>query len=406
MDGKKIDLKAKKIKKIDSKLLSSTITIGLIFLLIICLYFYFHYYFFGGRITSYVDNKKLITILFLGQDETNYYLKTDTMMIGLYNPQTKRFGLISLPRDLKIEIQEKIGSKNIKINSVYSKYGIKKLFTVIKKLTGLDINFYAAVDISTLVHIVDLIGGIDLYIDKPMKYIDKSADLYIDLPAGIIKCDGLKAMQFIRYRSDERSDIGRMERQYEFILNLIKKAIYKNNVLSNLKLFKIIYNKIKTNLNFSDIINLIKYTSAADFNNIEMIKVPGKFVNIYDVEYIEPDIDRTIKMTRNLLSTLSYTKADYFPQEIKVQVLNGSGKVGIAKQIRDKLVRNGFNVIEFGNTETQNYENMLILNRSGNMKKALKVADILKCNNVYPKIDKFIMIDVTVIVGQDYKKHL
>ena len=357
MDGKKIALKKKKRKKSDSKLLSFGITSGLVLLLLILLYFYFHYYFFGGRITKYVEKREMISILCIGLDEAENLKKTDTLIIGLYYPRTRRFGLIALPRDLKVEIEERTGTRTLKINSIYSKYGVKRLLRVVGNLTGLDINFYVSIEIQDIIKIVDLVGGVDIYINKAMKYTDKSAGLNIELPRGIMKCDGLKALQFVRFRSDERGDMGRMERQYEFILNLIKKAVVRNNILPNLKLLKIIFKKVRTNLNFSDIINLIKYTSTADFNNIEM-------------------------------------------------VLNGSGKAGIAKRIRDKLVRNGFNVIEFANAETQNYENTLILDRTGNMRKSLKIAGILKCRNVFPKINKFIMIDVTVIVGKDYKKHL
>ncbi len=406
MDGKKIALKKKKRKKSDSKLLSFGITSGLVLLLLILLYFYFHYYFFGGRITKYVEKREMISILCIGLDEAENLKKTDTLIIGLYYPRTRRFGLIALPRDLKVEIEERTGTRTLKINSIYSKYGVKRLLRVVGNLTGLDINFYVSIEIQDIIKIVDLVGGVDIYINKAMKYTDKSAGLNIELPRGIMKCDGLKALQFVRFRSDERGDMGRMERQYEFILNLIKKAVVRNNILPNLKLLKIIFKKVRTNLNFSDIINLIKYTSTADFNNIEMKKIPGKFVNIYGLEYIEPDLEKARKISKDLYNKLSYTKTDFIPQEIKVQVLNGSGKGGIAKRIRDKLVRNGFNVIEFGNAETQNYENTLILDRTGNMRKSLKIAGILKCRNVFPKINKFIMIDVTVIVGKDYKKHL
>lgn len=225
MEENKIQFK--KRKKTDSKLVSLIITPALILLLGVLLYFYFHYYFFGGRITSYVEKKEIISILFLGLDEIEHDKKTDTIIIGIYNPLTKRFGIIAIPRDMEIAIEERIGQKTLKINSVYSKYNIKKLFKVINNLTGLDIKFYATIEIANLIKIVDLVNGVDIYIDKYMRYTDKAADLYIELPMGVIKCDGLNAMEFIRYRSDERGDIGRMERQYEFILNLIKKTVIK-----------------------------------------------------------------------------------------------------------------------------------------------------------------------------------
>jgi LCP family protein required for cell wall assembly len=405
MDGKKINLKQNQKKKKNSKSLSYFITIGLFLLLGVLIVFYFHYYFFGGRITNYIKNNEMISVLLLGLDELENQERTDTIILGLYNPQSKRFGVLSIPRDLKVEVENNMGTQTEKINAIYSKYGIKKLFKIIREITGINTKFYAKIKLNSIIKIVDLMGGVEIYIDKPMKYKDNAAELNIELPKGIINLDGLKAMQFIRFRSDERGDIGRIERQYEFILNMIKKAIVKNKVLNNIKMLKILYKNLSTNLNFSDIINLIKYTSSSDFNIIETAKIPGRFVNQYGIEYIEPEMDKTKTIMNNLFNKMSYSKVNYVPQEIKVQVLNGSGQGGVAKRIRDKLVRNGFNVIEFGNAPTQNYEHTLILNRTGNMRKAIKVASILKCKNVYPQINKFIMLDVTVIVGRDYQKH-
>jgi len=375
MDGNKIQLNKfiTKKKKKESPILSFIITGVLILTLIILSYILINYYILGGRITKYVKNKKLISVLFLGLDDAENYKKTDTIFIGLYNPTSQKFGLIAIPRDMKVSVEDKMGMKTVKINSVYSHYGIKKLFKVINNLTGIKLKFYVSLNIEGLIKIVDLLDGVDLYVEKPMKYIDRADNLFIELPKGIIKSDGLKAMEFIRFRNDERGDIGRIDRQYEFILNLAKKMVVKKNLLTNLKFIKIILKNLKTNLTFNDILKLIKHTSSADFNNISMVKLPGKPINLYGIEYIEPDIQKTREITKNFIKKLYFAKTDYVPQEIKVQVLNGSGKRGIAKRIRDKLVRNGFNVIEFGNAKSQDYEQTIILDRTGNMKKALKV---------------------------------
>lgn len=403
MDNEKVNLKPTPKKNVNKNVISFLITTSLIILLIILLYFYFNYYFLGGRIIKYIKNNEPISILLLGLDNVKDSRKTDTMLIGIYNPSSKRFGLISIPRDLKVDLESRFGHETIKINAIYSKYGINKLLSVINNLTGTDVTFYTIIDLSALIKIVDLMDGVELYIDEKMNYKDQAGNLFIDLPIGIIQCDGLKAMQFIRYRKDERGDLGRLDRQYEFILSLAQKAIYKKNILTNFKLLKTIFKYMKTNMNFNDIINLIRSLSTADLNNIENIKIPGKFINIYGIDYIETNPEYTKKIVQEFLDKISLIKNDFLPNEIKVQVLNGSGKIGAAKIIRDKLVRNGYNVVEFGNADSQNYPNSIILNCSGNLKKVLKVSQILKCNKIYNKINKFIMIDVIIIVGKDYK---
>ncbi len=407
MEGRKIKSKIKKNRPVLSRETRSTIGfILLIVALIILLYLYFNYYFFGGRVKSYINKGAPITVLFVGLDDSSDYPKTDTIMLGIYNPKSHRIGIISIPRDLRVEVPTKLGSTPEKINIVYTKYGLNKLIKVVEKLTSIDVNFHAIAKLSDIVKIVDILGGVEIYVDKPMKYIDKSGELYIDIPKGIIKLDGLKAMEFLRYRNDERGDMGRIDRQYEFILNLMRKAVIQKNILANIKMLKLLFEFVDTNMNFNDLINIVRSLSGMDFNNIDFVKIPGKFVEIMNVKYIQPDKKRINYMLKRFIQQLNSLKSDYLPSEIKVQVLNGSGKPGVAKRVRDKLVRNGYNVVEFGNADSQNYKETIILDRVGNMKKAVKVASLLKCNLIFPKINKFIMIDITVIVGKDYKKIL
>lgn len=404
MESKKINLKKKEKTLLKNKILTYTASVIIFIFSLYSLYYLLQYNFLGGRIKNYVEQKKPIAILLLGLDDSNGEKKTDTILIGIFNPASKRFGIIGVPRDLKVKVETPMGFKTTKINTIYSLNGPKKLLQTINKLTGLAIPFYASLDLSSLIKIIDLIGGIEVYIDQSMKYNDRSGNLYIDLPEGVIKCDGYKAMEYIRFRNDERGDIGRIDRQYEFLLNVVKNIFYKGNFLLNIKLIKIIYQHVNTNLNFNDILNLIKFTSSADYNNVEMTKIPGQFVNLYGIDYIEPDPKQIQKTLSDFMYKISIYKPDFMPEEIKVQVLNGSGKSGAAKITRDKLVRYGYNVVEFANAPHQNYENTLVLNTSGNMKKAIKVAQVLKNNQVYTKINKFILIDVTVIVGKDYQK--
>ncbi|MDD5067735.1 MAG: LCP family protein [bacterium] len=388
------------------KMVNLMMTVSLFIVLAFLLFQYFNHYFLGGRIRSSIRNKKPIAILLLGKDDSDRVPKTDSILIGLFDPGSKRFGVIAAPRDLKTKISTKVGYQTLKINNVYSRYGPRELMKILRQLTGIDIKYYLAFDIAALVKTIDLVGGVEVYTDIPMKYIDHAGNLFIDIPAGITKCDGLKAMEFLRFRNDERGDIGRLDRQYEFMLDFMKTAVHKNNILLNIKLLKVLFNYLETNLNFNDVISLIKYSSSADFNNIEVIKIPGRFVNLYGIDYIETNPNQTKKLVGDFLYRISLYKPDFAPEEIKVQVLNGSGKSGVAKLVRDKLVRLGFNVVEFGNAPVQNHDSSIILNVSGNMKKAMRVSSSLHAGNVYTKINNFVLIDVTVIVGKDYDKLL
>ncbi len=399
---KKVKIK----KKEKNKFLGPLITVVLVISLIIIVVFYINYYFFGGRVKQYVKKAENITLLFLGKDEGIGGERTDTIFLFVYNPSSHRVGIIAFPRDLIVNVETDIGTKSEKINGIYARYGLNTLIKSVERLSGIEVKFYAIMDLKSLVKIVDLVGGVEVYVTKPMHYLDKSAGLYINIPPGLIRCDGMKAMEFIRYRGDERGDIARIEREYEFLVNFAREVVIKKNLISNIKLLKILFKMVDTNLNFRDVINLIKTTSINAVESIDFMKIPGTFVQIENVKYIKPDVKEVRKRIKQFINNLSTVKETYHPSEIRVQVLNGTKKPGLARLVRDKLVRNGFNVVEFGNADRFNYEHTLILDRIGNMKKAAKVASILNCKRIYPKINRFILIDVTVIVGKDYKKLL
>jgi len=387
--------------------LSFELSIGiLVFSLIVSLYLYIYYYFLGGKSKSYISKGKTISFLFLGLDGDENFPKTDAILIGIYNPFSKRIGIIAIPRDLKVKVETPLGFNYEKINIIYSKYSKKKLISEIEKLLGIKIQYYGIISLDNLIKIVDLIGGVELYIDTPMHYIDRAAGLYIDFPKGLIKCDGLRAMKFIRYRADERGDLKRIERFIEFGVAFVRKSIEEKNILTNIKILKIILKYLDTNINFSDIKNILKTIEIQSFRDPEILRIGGKFVELNNSKYIEPDPEIVKKSVKEFFKNLEKIKGDYLPSEIKIQVLNGSGKAGVAKAVRDKLIRNGFNVIEFGNADSDDYQFTIILDRKGKLKKSLKVSSFLNCKNLYVKIDPFNIADVTVIVGKDYSSIL
>lgn len=387
--------------------LSFELTIGiLIFLLVVLLYLYFYYYFFGGKSKSYISRGKVISFLFLGLDNDKTAPRTDAILIGVYNTSSKRIGVIAIPRDLIVYVHSELGKKGEKINTIYPKYGKRRMIDEIENLLGIKIQYYGIINIDNFIKIVDLLGGVEVFVEKPMYYIDKSAGLYINISKGIVKCDGLKAMKYIRYRSDERGDLKRIERFIEFGLSLLNSRGSIKNFITDVKILKLILKFLDTNINVSDAVNLIRSFSEADYKNIEILRIGGRFIEESNTSFIEADETKIKENVKNFLKELAIKRGDYTPDQIKVQVLNGSGKSGIAKLVRDKLIRNGFNVVEFGNADSDNYQNTIILDRTGKISKSLKVASILNCKNVYIKINPFIMVDVTVIIGRDYNSIL
>ena len=98
--------------------------------------------------------------------------------------------------------------------------------------------------------------------------------------------------------------------------------------------------------------------------------------------------------------------ARVIPENIKVEVLNGCGESGVAAQIRRLLQDRGFDVVRVDNAEVFTYPFTIIKDRQGNWEAARLVGDALNRSDVIQALDENRLLDVTVVVGRDYRRIL
>lgn len=88
---------------------------------------------------------------------------------------------------------------------------------------------------------------------------------------------------------------------------------------------------------------------------------------------------------------------------IRVEVLNGCGDAGVAERVTDWLRGEGFDIVYFGNADTFSYEETILLDRSGRPEFVREVAGVLGCERIERRYDGLLLLDVTVIVGRDWR---
>lgn len=91
---------------------------------------------------------------------------------------------------------------------------------------------------------------------------------------------------------------------------------------------------------------------------------------------------------------------------IQLEVQNGSGENGIAVRFTDYLRKNNMDVVEIGNYKSQDVAKTLVIDRSGDNIKARKVAQILGVSerSIIQQINSSLYLDVTVVIGKDFKE--
>lgn len=151
--------------------------------------------------------------------------RTDSIILVHVPQGGGKPALVSLPRDSFVPIP---GKGSNKINAAFAFGGPKLLVHTVEQVTDLRIDGYVEIGFAGFASVVDSLGGVDLCVKFPMN--DKKAG--INLKKGCQTLDGRNALGYVRARySDPRGDIGRADRQRQFLGAIMKKAATPSTVL-------------------------------------------------------------------------------------------------------------------------------------------------------------------------------
>lgn len=192
-----------------------------------------------------IVNKNLLV---LGIDaRKNEPARADAII--LINMKNDRVNFISIPRDTLI----KLGKRgNQKINASYAYGGIDLCIDYVEKLLDTKIDNYLVFNFKAIQKGVDALGGFTVTIPKTIKIKDPELKKCFTLKKGSIKLNGIQTLEYLRYRSDGRGDIGRIYRQQEFIKDLQNSFLKLENVPLIPRAYLAIKDEIKTDLSASD----------------------------------------------------------------------------------------------------------------------------------------------------------
>lgn len=174
---------------------------------------------------SSVEQDDTIDILLLGTNGSH----TDTIMVmSIYEPK-QQISLFSIPRDLYINGR--------RINAYYTYYGVDQLARMVESVTGLKIDNYAQVDLNGFVQGVDILGGLDLYVDKAIQdgsYPNSNGgyDPYV-IDVGHYHMDGADALKYARSRKST-TDFDRAARQQK-IVYAVKNKLQQVDLVTDMK---------------------------------------------------------------------------------------------------------------------------------------------------------------------------
>ena len=238
------------------------------------------------------DDQKLnerINVLLLGIDDGDSEAaesepkRTDAIILLSFDPQNNKVAVLSIPRDTKVILP---GHKDPeKINAAYPYGGAVMAKQTVANLLRVPIHYYALANWRGFIDVVNLIGGVDIYVDKDMYYEDPYADLVIDIKHGYQHMDGETAGKYVRFRKDELGDIGRVQRQQKFLKAAAEQMFSVQNVAKISNLLATLDKYVETDLNTLTMLKAANSFKLFGDDKLRSCMLYGKFDDSSGVSY-------------------------------------------------------------------------------------------------------------------------
>jgi LCP family protein required for cell wall assembly len=176
---------------------------------------------------------------------------SDTMIVVRVSPETGRVKLLSVPRDLLVEVQPGVEDR---INTAYLYGGTERATAVMEDLTGIPIDRHAIVDFGGFEDAIDALGGVTLNVGEPIRLGIEGRRVYI--PAGMQELDGLEALAYARYRGSACGDLDRIRRQQRLVVALREQALGWSTITKLPGIVKVMHENVNTDLGIVQAITL------------------------------------------------------------------------------------------------------------------------------------------------------
>jgi LCP family protein required for cell wall assembly len=266
--------------------------------------------------------------------------RTDTLQVVAADKLPGGVGLISIPRDLWVEIP---GYGSERINTAYPVGGAQTAERVVGDQVGTHVDRYLLIGLQGVRDVVDAAGGVDIDVAEPIHDdaypTDDYGTIVLDIPAGRQHMDGEKALQYARTRHQD-NDFGRMARQQRVMVAL------RGRLLSPLNWWRI-----------PGVLSAVRASTQTDLGPLDLMTLALAFGTASD-EPARLAIDLSLTeefhgaggayLLRPLPALKERAVAFLTPSKAAVEVLNGSSTTGAARQAADRLQSKEWRVANVG----------------------------------------------------------
>jgi polyisoprenyl-teichoic acid--peptidoglycan teichoic acid transferase len=336
------------------------------------------------------EKEDRINVLLLGMGGPGHdgpYL-TDTIMVVSIKPSTNEVAMISLPRDMGVDIPNqglyKINHANHFGEKQKAGWGGAFASEIISETLGIPIHYYVRVDFKAFEEIINEVGGITVNVDQ--SFVDPLFPLSgtieyktVSFKKGVTSMDGDTALTFARSRhgnNGEGSDFARAARQQKVILALKEKMLSYETILNPVRInsiMKSLDTHMTTNMTFDEMLTFIRKAKTMQTDTLhkivfdsspqgplkDAIGAGGAYLLLPksgSYQEIQQHVVNVFDTTRHTnTAVLDDTPAQDAPTytQTVIEVQNGTWSAGMAARIEKRLKDAGIDVTTIGNTESR-----------------------------------------------------
>ena len=376
------------------------------------------------------DGTSRVNILVMGLDYRDWAAgegppRTDTMIVLTYDPATNTAGMLSVPRDLWVDIP---GFGHDKINTAYflgegaqlPGGGAGLAVKTVEQFLGITINYYAQIDFHAFERFIDTIGGVKIDVPSTIRVQLIGEDRTRLIQDGRRTLNGAYALAYARARKEGDGDFDRARRQQQLILGLrtqlLREDVRALLLTRGFEIYQELSSGINTNMSIGEIFSLGWAVKDINPENIaQAVIAPPEYVTLGtspDGLSILKPISEQIRVLRDQVfssgsvrsAVASNTEAGQLMQmeAAAVVINNGSGEAGLADSTRAFLEGQGIKIASTGNADLVGATT--IIDYTGNPYTVQFLASLMGVNNthIYSRFDPNSAVDVEVIVGPDW----
>ncbi|MDQ3306275.1 MAG: LCP family protein [Actinomycetota bacterium] len=344
--------------------------------------------------------------------------KADTMILVRIDPQAETASMVSFPRDLIVTIAGR--NEKDRINTALAG-GPSQLIETIKLNFNLPVHSYIQVDFEGFRELVNAIGGVELYLENPVRDRDANGNnvsgLDID-QTGCVTLDGDMALSYVRSRhfeelvddrweGDLTADLGRIERQQGFITTAVRQAMGKGltnpGALADLLGVAERNVTIDDQLDPRDLLKLGQRFRSLEPGTLTPLRLPTKPADFGGAQnnvvvLDEGQADEILDVFRGIVPGQDVVA----PSSVYARVLNGSGRTGEASAAKNGLSGAGFNMADASDADASGRATTTVRYAEGQRAKAELLASYLEVAPALEEDASIRTVDVVVVTGLDY----